>query len=756
MLELVILVLVVLVVVYISKASSVERRLETAERELKAHRSRLQMLEERLVGSPGSPAVTAPAPATPPQPASASPPAPILPQPAPQATGAPVPSPKPSRTREEWEALIGGKLLNRIGAVALIIGIGFFLKYAFDNDWINEPTRVLLGGVAGIGLLAGAERSQRKGFQVFSQGLIGAGLSVLYLSVYASFNFYALIPQWMAFVLMSAVTALSFVEAFRNDALSVGLLGLIGGFLTPFMLSTGEANQIGLFTYIALLDAGILAVVVMRERWVVLHALALVGTYVVYFLWHIAHYTDDALAVSVYFLSVFWVLFHVVDVLRAFRSAPYLTELREVLGVFNVLLFYSLLYAIVRPDHEQAMAAATLVLGALYAASSRIVQSKLGGITFARSILTAIVLLVIATGIQFSGYTTVSIWAVEVILLVWLGVRRDMSYVWISGVGLVVLAMLKLLGTTGALGAAPAIDGGVVFNERALAFLALTVASAASGFLVGQSGVAARSVTANALYYFACIAFFALLTVETHSWFKVQMQGGSDIAGLKFTKHLATAVVWAVYAVALQVAGRRTRINPLVISGLGVLACSILTVAIQGFSYQPVEQFTLVWNLRFASFALVLGGVAVTTKLLSSTGSWPVNIVHVAQVAFVLLLFVLLTGETWDVFERKIALAPEFDAVLENLQHLSLSSVWLVYSIGLMGVGLWKRTRGLRIISMALFGFTILKIFIYDLSFLQTVYRMISFIALGLILLAVSYLYQRYKGIILGQSSPGS
>src|SRR4030042_2046308 len=115
-----------------------------------------------------------------------------------------------SRTREEWEALIGGKLLNRIGALALIIGIGFFLKYAFDKHWLTETMRVLIGIVIGTVLLWVGSRSYKKELRIFAQGLIGAGISILYLSVYASFNFYHLVPQVIAFLMMSVVTVITF------------------------------------------------------------------------------------------------------------------------------------------------------------------------------------------------------------------------------------------------------------------------------------------------------------------------------------------------------------------------------------------------------------------------------------------------------------------------------------------------------------------------------------------------------------------
>jgi uncharacterized membrane protein len=129
-------------------------------------------------------------------------------------------------------------------------------------------------------------------------------------------------------------------------------------------------------------------------------------------------------------------------------------------------------------------------------------------------------------------------------------------------------------------------------------------------------------------------------------------------------------------------------------------------------------------------------------------------------VILVILLLVLVTGETKDYFEKAKAMLGEKSYTAEysrlnNLQQLFLSGVWLLYSIALMVIGIWRRQRGIRIASIVLFGFTILKIFIYDLSFLDTLYRIFSFIGLGVILLAVSYLYQKYKNIILGESTSG-
>ena len=115
-------------------------------------------------------------------------------------TATPAP---PSRSKEEWEALLGGRILNRIGALALVIGVGFFLKYAIDNEWISETVRILIGVTVGAICLAAGHRAHRKEFAIFGQGLIGAGIAILYLSVFAAFNFYHLLSPILAFVCMA-------------------------------------------------------------------------------------------------------------------------------------------------------------------------------------------------------------------------------------------------------------------------------------------------------------------------------------------------------------------------------------------------------------------------------------------------------------------------------------------------------------------------------------------------------------------------
>ena len=311
-----VLVLIAMIAGHASRLRNLEHQLAALRGLIASLEHTIKELREGRAPSPAGPAPVPQSAAVAAQAAPASPPAQVkAPGPQPLAQQAPAPeaqtptataAPRASRSREEWEALIGGKLLNRIGALALILAVGFFLKYAIDQDWITETARLGIGAVVGLACLFLAARTATRGFQVFAQGLVGAGIAILYLTVYASFNFYALVSQPVAFVLMAAVTVLAFLQAFRYNALAVSLLGLLGGFLTPILLHTDQANVPGLFTYLFVLDLGLLGVVARRDKWMVLEPLAFLGTCAIYFAWYTLDYSDTHLWTATVFLAAVW------------------------------------------------------------------------------------------------------------------------------------------------------------------------------------------------------------------------------------------------------------------------------------------------------------------------------------------------------------------------------------------------------------------------------------------------------------------
>ena len=161
-----------------------------------------------------------------------------------------------SAAADTLETRIGGRWLLYIGMATLVLGIGFFVKYAFDNNWINETGRVLVGGLIGLGMVLGGDRIVRRGYPLYGQILAGGGFATLYLSVFAALSFYSLIGRPVAFGLMVLITASAALAAERHRSQGLAVFAVVGGFLTPFLVGGGENAQVVLLTYDAILAAG--------------------------------------------------------------------------------------------------------------------------------------------------------------------------------------------------------------------------------------------------------------------------------------------------------------------------------------------------------------------------------------------------------------------------------------------------------------------------------------------------------------------
>jgi uncharacterized membrane protein len=230
---------------------------------------------------PPEPPILPPVPAEPPPVAAPEPPAlpPVVPAPiAPAARAAPAP-------RINWELFMGVKLFAWIGGLALFLGVGFFVKYSFENDLVPPEVRIALGFLTGAALLVGGVLLVKRA-PVTAQTLCATGVVSLYAVTFAAHAVYhfAFFGPWATFALMTLVTATAFLLAVRLDARVVAVLGLLGGFLTPVLLSTGRDNVAGLFGYLALLDVGLLAVALHR-RWFFLVPLGAVATAVMQVGW---------------------------------------------------------------------------------------------------------------------------------------------------------------------------------------------------------------------------------------------------------------------------------------------------------------------------------------------------------------------------------------------------------------------------------------------------------------------------------------
>ena len=201
----------------------------------------------------------------------------------PPAWGPPIqPLPREPDSRS-WEWLLGGNWLARVGVVALILGVAFFISLAIDRGWLGETERVLLGLLLGAALIGAGER-YRTSFGVWAQTVAGGGLAILYLSIWGGFALYELIGPLLAFGLFILITAAGVMQALRHDSVGLAALAIFGGFATPLLLSENLPDEPLLIAYILLLDIGVLALAAYRDwRWFTL--LAYAGSLILFGFW---------------------------------------------------------------------------------------------------------------------------------------------------------------------------------------------------------------------------------------------------------------------------------------------------------------------------------------------------------------------------------------------------------------------------------------------------------------------------------------
>lgn len=518
----------------------------------------------------------------------------------------------------DLERRIGQYWLNRIGIVAVLTGISYFLKYAFESNWIGPSGRVGIGLLAGIALILWSERFRAKGHPAFSYSLKAIGLGALYLSLWAAFQVYHLVPAEVAFAAMVAVTAAAIVLAWTQDAMVLAAFALVGGFATPLLLSTGQNHEAELFAYVALLDISVL-VLVMLKPWLTLAWGSFIGTEILVMAWASAYYREIYRAETVVFLTLFAAIFALQPLLAKNNESDGARQLSiaSALAVLNAGAYFGSLFAMYDATRDAltwyALAIAACHL-ALAEAFRRLHPEEATGTIRLVHITLAVTFLTIAIPLKLDGHWIAVGWLVESAALLWIASRTGARLLGRLGIVALLLGIFRLLLFSGEQ------TPRLVFNERFMTYL------------------------------------------------------------------LAIAVLGAIIRYGEPIAAE---------------------------------------NLR--------------------------PFLSVAKIALSLLALTALTLEASDFFDRQITNSYGLPKNSEAFGYLrwrvlrdfTYSAIWLLYGGSLMTLGFWKRSAFVRWQALVLMAFTIGKVFLYDVSALDKGYRIVSFVALGGVLLAVSFIYQR-------------
>lgn len=599
--------------------------------ELRRQMEDLQRRMERLEGQKVTPTPSIPAEPVP-QPVVMHPAPPVPP------IGGPVPprvvsppsfeSLRPAaRDAQSLETRIGTHWLNRVGIVAVLVGVSYFLKYAFDNNWIGPSGRIAIGLIAGIAITFWSETFRRKGYKLFSYGLKAIGIGTLYLSLWAAVQVYHLISPGIGFVAMLIVTAATVVMALTESSQLLAGYALAGGFSTPALCSTGQNHEVFLFSYTAILAAGAVVLTALRG-WRRVTVGAFFGTLLMYVAWYATYYDKTQLTATFFFATLFFLIFAAAALVPRRDEPIDSTTLVAVVAIANALAYFFQVYAMMdslghdRLWEENAMSWFAVGLAAFY------------------------VLVAQQIGKQAEGTE----------------------------------------------------------NRRAINLIHLALGV---GFL-------------------------------------------TTAIPLKLSGHWIT-IGWLVEAAVLLYVGERIKHVFLKVFAGVALILGIFKLLVENWPRETV----LLFNARFGTYLVALAVLGFIMYGVSrSVSDESRTIGHVCGVAFNVLALIALYFEVQDYFFVEMARVNWQDTARyqaawqavrdrETIRGFTHSAVWMIYGAGLMALGFRRGSAFLRWQAIVLLAITVFKVFLVDTSRLDLGFRILSFIGLGVILLGISFLYQR-------------
>ena len=630
----------------------------------------------------------------------APPPLPPLPRPAP---------PRPERKPLHLEELIGLKVLSWAGIIILLVGAALLAKYVS----VGVLGRVIAEVAGGLVLLGAGEVFSRKAYRTLSRVCTGGGLALEYFAAFSAGVLYKLAPMPATWIFMAIITGIAILLAVRYASVTIAIVSLVGGLAAPILIRPERDPGHTLFLYLLAVNAGVL-ILAYYKKWRLLNVLALMGTVVNFSIWLAGHYwhvdtAGERLGFALSYLTAFWGVFFLLGIVyhTLGRRAP--SRLDLPVTVLNVVWYFSILYALLRTDHHLWLGPAAIVLGCVYLAHGLAIRrwAPRHALLCLLQVAESLGLFALAIPIALEGIWIPMAWAVQAVILVWIGCRLADWRVRAVGFLVHAASAASLMYFARELWR---VEGMLVLSGRTATLAVVALAVALSVYMVrrlitpGKDEDTALTVAAGVAHAILMI----LVVVEIQRWYaqataalgRFEIVPSTAYRHLKWKNGAFTAIGLAAYglgAVTIAAVVRRALHQTV---ALAAFAGSLVALAIS-LGYLPDVHRLAGWNAVGATFAGVAGCLALSAVLSRYAGR-PVRTGRRLAVTYELLALGVLLGLYFTEVVRASdgRMLPRFEG--PSSFHVSLFAAALaLYAGGLVLRGLWIRSLAHRVAGLA-------------------------------------------------------
>ncbi len=642
--------------------------------------------------------------------------------------------PRPDKkANDQTEFAVGGKIFTGIGVLAIFLAVGFFLRYAFENNLISETMRVVFGGIFGL-IVAGVGHFLRKKYASYGETLIGAGVGILYLSTYAAYGFYKLIDWPVAFFILFCITGLSVITALLYNSKNLVIWSLVGAFLIPFILPMNTSVHL-LFTYLLIINSGILLIARFKV-WPEIAIGSLMATSLIYLKWVFGPYTEVVFIPTLVYSTALFAIYFLTSLFNfIFRTKNY--QGVDAVLLYTIPVVYFLLNLNIVTGKEK-VALFALSIGLFYLIVSTLVRAALANLGELRKFSNAMLFIagpfiMMAIGLHFEGSTITILWAAQAVIMALAGYLLNSPANRVAGLILSMFVAVKFV-----VNETRIYDGAqLIFNARSVTILALVLMFVILWKLylsyISRLDTASPDEKTAGKFIGAAGVFLTIFL-----WLGLEANDFVE----DYTLYLP--IIWYSFSAVMISLSFIIHDRTIRYFSYGSMFLGLIFTAIFQWHLDPSTQASFL-NVRTLTMLIVVCSHIYILRL------WKLYRTDLhEQEEKTIGAPLLLTANGIVFWAISLEILQYFNKIssFENTKRIVLSAFWLIYALASLAAGIIKRSHFARYFSIIIFGVTIFKIFLYDTANLNDIYRFVSFIILGFILLIAGFAYHKYKNRI--------